>query len=219
MTTPEHAHQISPTQLPKAINTYLTAHQAHDIDTAVRYYTHDATVIDENNTHRGLDQIRDWLQRSASDYTYTIELTDAQQIDDDHSWDSQGADHGDQWRRAACPYGCGHHLRTPVRAPRANAIAERWIETVRRELLDRILIVNRRHLMAVLTEYVAHFNHHRPHRALNQSSTTEAITTAWGAIPASRATSRAARRVDTRIHPGRMTWMTNSAPTRSQRTS
>jgi putative transposase len=110
-------------------------------------------------------------------------------------------------------------LRTPVRAPRANAIAERWIETVRRELLDRILIVNRRHLMAVLTEYVAHFNHHRPHRALNQSSTTEATTTAWGAIPASRATSRAARRVDTRIHPGRMTWMTNSAPTRSQRTS
>jgi hypothetical protein len=50
-------------------------------------------------------------------------------------------------------------LRTPVRAPRANGIAERWIGTVRRELLDRILIVNRRHLTAVLAEYVAHFNH------------------------------------------------------------
>jgi transposase InsO family protein len=61
-------------------------------------------------------------------------------------------------------------LRTPVRAPRANAIAERWIGTVRRELLDRILIVNRRHLMAVLTEYVAHFNDHRPHRTLNQAA-------------------------------------------------
>jgi putative transposase len=61
-------------------------------------------------------------------------------------------------------------LRTPVRAPQANAIAERWIGTVRRELLDRILIVNRRHLTAVLTEYVAHFNHHRPHRALNQAA-------------------------------------------------
>jgi putative transposase len=61
-------------------------------------------------------------------------------------------------------------LRTPVRAPRANAIAERWIGTVRRELLDRILIVNRRHLMAVLTEYVTHFNDHRPHRALNQAA-------------------------------------------------
>jgi putative transposase len=61
-------------------------------------------------------------------------------------------------------------LRTPVRAPQANAIAERWIGTVRRELLDRILITNRRHLTAVLTEYVAHFNDHRPHRALNQAA-------------------------------------------------
>jgi transposase len=61
-------------------------------------------------------------------------------------------------------------LRTPVRTPRANAIAKRWIGTVRRELLDRILIINRRHLMAVLTEYVAHFNDHRPHRALNQAA-------------------------------------------------
>jgi putative transposase len=61
-------------------------------------------------------------------------------------------------------------LRTPVRAPRANAIAERWIGTVRRELLDRILIINRRHLTTVLTEYVAHFNHHRPHRTLNQAA-------------------------------------------------
>ena len=52
----------------------------------------------------------------------------------------------------------------------ANAIAERWIATVRRELLDRILIINRRHLTAVLTEYVAHFNDHRPHRALGQAA-------------------------------------------------
>ena len=61
-------------------------------------------------------------------------------------------------------------LRTPVRAPRANAIEERWIGTVRRELLDRMLIINRRHLTAVLTEYVAHFNDRRPHRALNQAA-------------------------------------------------
>jgi transposase InsO family protein len=46
--------------------------------------------------------------------------------------------------------------RTPVRAPRANAIAERWIGTVRRELLDRMLILNRRQLGTVLAEYVAH---------------------------------------------------------------
>jgi putative transposase len=61
-------------------------------------------------------------------------------------------------------------LRTPVRAPRANAIAERWIGTVRRELLDLMLIINRRHLTAVLAEYVAHFNDHHPHRALNQAA-------------------------------------------------
>ena len=61
-------------------------------------------------------------------------------------------------------------LRTPVRAPQANAIAERWIATARRELLDRMLIINRRHLMAVLTEYVAHFNDHRCHRALNHAA-------------------------------------------------
>ncbi|MDQ3764769.1 MAG: integrase core domain-containing protein [Actinomycetota bacterium] len=61
-------------------------------------------------------------------------------------------------------------LRTPVQAPRANAIAERWIGTVRRELLDRMLILNRRHLEVVLAEYVAHFNDHRPHRALHQAA-------------------------------------------------
>jgi putative transposase len=61
-------------------------------------------------------------------------------------------------------------LRTPVRAPRANAIAERWIGTLRRELLDRILIINHRHLETVLAEYVAHFNDHRPHRALHQAA-------------------------------------------------
>ena len=45
-------------------------------------------------------------------------------------------------------------LRTPVRAPRANAIAEQWIGTVRRELLDRMLILNQRQLGTVLAEYV-----------------------------------------------------------------
>jgi putative transposase len=59
-------------------------------------------------------------------------------------------------------------LRTPVRAPRANAYAERWVGTVRRELLDRTLIVGRRHLETVLSEYVAHYNQHRPHRSLDQ---------------------------------------------------
>ena len=58
-------------------------------------------------------------------------------------------------------------IRTPVRAPNANAYAERWVGTVRRECLDRILIVNRCHLEHVLKVYTAHYNRHRPHRSLS----------------------------------------------------
>ena len=59
-------------------------------------------------------------------------------------------------------------IRTPVRAPRANAIAERFIGTLRRECLDHLLITGPRHLEVVLREYVQHFNTHRPHRSLDQ---------------------------------------------------
>jgi len=57
-------------------------------------------------------------------------------------------------------------LLTPVQAPNANAHAERWIRTVRAECLDWLLIVGRGHLDRVLRVYVAHYNRHRPHRAL-----------------------------------------------------
>ena len=60
-------------------------------------------------------------------------------------------------------------IRTPVRAPRANAIAERWIASARRECLDRMLITGERHLRLVLSEYVDHYNGHRPHRTLQQN--------------------------------------------------
>ena len=63
-------------------------------------------------------------------------------------------------------------IRTPIRAPRANAIAERFIGTMRRECLDHMLITGPRHLAAVLEEYVEHYNTHRPHRSLHQQPPT-----------------------------------------------
>jgi putative transposase len=57
-------------------------------------------------------------------------------------------------------------LVTPVRAPQANAYAERWVRTVRTECLDWLLIVGRGHLEQILRVYVQHYNRHRPHRAL-----------------------------------------------------
>ena len=62
--------------------------------------------------------------------------------------------------------GGGEVLVTPVRAPKANAYAERWVRTVRTECLDWLLIVGRSHLEQVLRVYVQHYNGHRPHRAL-----------------------------------------------------
>jgi len=65
-------------------------------------------------------------------------------------------------------------IRTPVRAPRANAIAERFIGTLRRECLDHLLITGPRHLTLVLREYAEHYNTHRPHRSLHQQPPTGA---------------------------------------------
>jgi len=56
-------------------------------------------------------------------------------------------------------------IKTPMRSPKANAIAERFVGTARRECLDWLLIANRRHLERVLRVYADHYNSHRPHRS------------------------------------------------------
>jgi putative transposase len=65
-------------------------------------------------------------------------------------------------------------LASPPQAPRANAICERVIGTLRRELLDRLLIVNEHHLRQVLSEYLLHYNTARPHRSLGQLTPDQA---------------------------------------------
>jgi putative transposase len=57
-------------------------------------------------------------------------------------------------------------IHTPIRAPQANAYAERFVRTIRAECLDWLLILGRRHLERVLRAYTAHYNRERPHRAL-----------------------------------------------------
>jgi hypothetical protein len=67
--------------------------------------------------------------------------------------------------RAAAELGI-QTLLTPVHAPKANAIAERLVGTLRRECLDHLIVFNERHLFRLLREYVVHYNEARPHRAL-----------------------------------------------------
>jgi transposase InsO family protein len=71
---------------------------------------------------------------------------------------------------------------TPVRAPRANAVAERLVGTLRRECLDRLIVVNEQHPRAVLSEFVRFYNLERPHRPLVLGTPTPLASARSGPI-------------------------------------
>ncbi|MDT7577728.1 MAG: hypothetical protein QOH17_4061 [Pseudonocardiales bacterium] len=79
----DHDITIALSDLPDSITGYLVAHQARDLDAAMRHYTDDAAVTDEGRTYLGHNEIRAWLARSASEYTYTSELISATRSGDD----------------------------------------------------------------------------------------------------------------------------------------
>src|SRR5689334_24140662 len=71
----DNTQTIDLTELPRTIADYLAAHRARDADTAISYFTSDAAVTDDGKTYHGTAGIHTWLDRSAREYTYTIELT------------------------------------------------------------------------------------------------------------------------------------------------
>jgi putative transposase len=87
----------------------------------------------------------------------------------------------DRWRAVGTEV-----IRTPIQAPNANAIADRWVGTVRRECLDHLLITGRRHLLRVLHRYVRHCNRHRPHRSLDLSAPERSARQAIAGPPAAK---------------------------------
>jgi transposase len=98
-------------------------------------------------------------------------------------------------------------IRAAVQAPRMNSIMERRVGSCRRELLDRTLVWNQRHLMIVLREYEDFCNTHRPHRALKAGSAATATARRHhgsGSVPGPAARPR--RRRDSRISPGRVSF-------------
>ena len=73
-------------------------------------------------------------------------------------------------------------VRTPYRAPLANAVAERVVRTLRQECLDQVIVLNERHLVALLTEFMRYYNRDRPHRALEFETPVPSQPTSHGVV-------------------------------------
>lgn len=78
------SNPIALDELPAVVTRYLNAHRAHDTTAALATFTGDATVIDDGNSYTGTAAIEKWLNRSSTEYTYTIELTGARRPDETH---------------------------------------------------------------------------------------------------------------------------------------
>jgi ketosteroid isomerase-like protein len=81
MTTPT---SIQPSELPATIGGFLTAHAARDVDAAIRAFSSTAVVVDQGQTFRGTDEVREFLRNAGAEFTYTTELIGARRVDDTH---------------------------------------------------------------------------------------------------------------------------------------
>ncbi|MFF2513454.1 nuclear transport factor 2 family protein [Streptomyces sp. NPDC058086] len=109
---------IAPDTLPEVITRYLTAHRAHDTAVAIATFIQDATVIDDGNTYQGTAAIERWLNRSATEFTYTIDLTGAERTDARH-------------------YTATHHLEGDFPG---GTVDLRYRFTLRGDLVERLVI-------------------------------------------------------------------------------
>ena len=104
-----------------------------------------------------------WVTQQARNLSWKLEDEGVKPQVVVHDWDKTFAPNAD----AVFKSGGGRVVLTPLMAPRANAHAERWIGSCRRECLDRMLILNQRHLASVLRQYCLHYNEDRPHQSRN----------------------------------------------------
>jgi putative transposase len=107
-----------------------------------------------------------WVTQQARQFVWNLEENNAMPHFLIHEQDSKFTNAFDNVFKST-----GFHvIHTPLRAPDANAYAERWVRTVREECLDHILIMNQTHLKRVLDSYITYYETSRPHQGLNQQT-------------------------------------------------